>query len=162
MLRSWRSECLYHSWIVLRHLWWYGWRWLSAPGPLWSSRGFLQAWLLVASAVSMLSCIGGTIAEHAVGFVGQSHMGTWLCIVVGRCRCRSSLWEWVLSYTQPCVLVADAFYSMSWIQACDAGVFCDSGSSSLLYTQSCVLVVGVFFGMRWRQDCDVNVSVTHW
>ena len=80
---------------------------------LWSSRGFLQAWLLVASAVSMLSCIGGTIAEHAVGFVGQSHMGTWLCIVVGRCRCRSFLWEWVLSYTQPCVLVADAFYSMS-------------------------------------------------
>ena len=36
----------------------------------------LQAWLLGASAVSAVPCVGGRTAEHALGFVGLSHTGS--------------------------------------------------------------------------------------
>ena len=58
---------------------WYWWIWLSAACPFWSSWAFLKAWVLGASAVSVLSCIG---PEHAeLGFVGLSHWAcSWLCV----------------------------------------------------------------------------------
>ena len=55
---------------------WYWWSWLSAAGPLWSPRAFLQLWLLASRAVSLLPCAGGTL-------LGLQNMlwGLWTCLL---------------------------------------------------------------------------------
>ena len=44
--------------------------------PCYVSRAFLQAWPLVAGAVTVLPCTGGRTAGHVLGFVGLSHVGS--------------------------------------------------------------------------------------
>ena len=41
---------------------------------------FCEAWLLGASAVSVLPCTGGRTAERTLGFVGLFHTGSRLCV----------------------------------------------------------------------------------
>ena len=42
---------------------------------------FMQAWILVASAVSVLPCMGDRNAEHVLGFVGLFHMDSQLFVI---------------------------------------------------------------------------------
>ena len=63
---------------------------LSAAGPLWNPRAFLQAWVLATNGLLVVPCTwygregwggreGGGTAEHALGFLDLSHMGNRPC-----------------------------------------------------------------------------------
>ena len=65
--QSYAPSSDFRGFVLGQLAWWYWWSWLSTTGPLCSPRAFLPAWVLGASAVSVLPCTGGRTAECVLG-----------------------------------------------------------------------------------------------
>ena len=78
--------------VHIQLVWWHWWNWLTVPGPLWSPRASLQAWLLAARAAHFgapeLLCKRGSLQPELLTLEPQKSCSLW--------SSRASLQAWLL------------------------------------------------------------------